>query len=79
MPAVSASVYVMSDNTATSVKPSATPTDAEIEAWNRLPREEQLRLLREEVDHPDCKRVTAATMEAIRLEGQALVAKLRNG
>ena len=35
------------------VKPSATPSDDEISAWNALPREEQLRRLREELSHHD--------------------------
>ena len=69
----------MSNITSKDLMPSATPTDAEIEAWNRLPRDEQLRLMRAELDHPDCKRVTTASMDDIRREGQALAAKLRNG
>lgn len=35
------------------VKPSATPSDQEIAAWKSLPRDEQLRRLREELMHPD--------------------------
>jgi hypothetical protein len=35
------------------VKPSATPSDAEIAAWQALPRHEQLRRLREELSRPD--------------------------
>ena len=61
------------------VMPSATPTEAEIKAWQALPRDEQLRRMRLALDHPDCKRVTTATMADIREEGRARAAKLRHG
>ncbi len=35
------------------VKPSASPSDEDIAAWKSLPRDEQLRRLREELSHPD--------------------------
>jgi hypothetical protein len=69
----------MSDIVTTNgVMPSATPSEAEIAAWRALPRDEQLRRLRLELDHPDCKRVSTASMADIRAEGQALAARLRN-
>lgn len=39
--------------TLTDVMLSATPTDADIVAWNSLPRDEQVRHLRQEANHPD--------------------------
>lgn len=45
--------------------PSATPTDAEIEAWAALPRDEQVRRYREMFAHPDCNAVTEDTPDEI--------------
>lgn len=47
------------------VKPSAAPIDAEIAAWQTLPREEQLRRLSEKLEHADCSAVSTATMSDI--------------
>jgi len=59
--------------------PSATPSEAEIAAWQALPRDEQLRRLRLALAHPDCDRVSASTMDDIRANGRALAARLRDG
>jgi hypothetical protein len=48
--------------------PSATPTEEEIQAWEALPREEQLRRLRAALTHPDCGIATTDTMAEIRVE-----------
>lgn len=64
--------------TLSNVMPTATPSEAEIEAWQTLPRDEQLRRLRLELDHQDCRRITSASMSDIRRQGQALADKLRN-
>jgi len=61
------------------VVPSAAPSEAEIAAWQTLPRDEQLRRLRLVLSHPDCDRVSEATMDDIRAKGQALAARLRDG
>jgi hypothetical protein len=61
------------------VMPSATPSEAEIAAWQALPRDQQLRRLRLALSHPDCDRVSTATTDDIRVEGQALAARLRDG
>jgi hypothetical protein len=61
------------------VRPSATSTEAEIAAWQSLPRDEQLRRLRLELNHPDCSVVSSATMADIRAAGHALAMKRRNG
>lgn len=61
------------------VMPSATPSDADIVAWQSLPRDEQVRRMRLELSHPDCGAVGTATFDEIRARGQALAAQLRNG
>jgi hypothetical protein len=58
------------------VVPSAAPSDAEIAAWQRLPRDEQLRRLQSRLTHPDCASVSDATMSDILSRAQA-AAKLR--
>ncbi len=60
------------------VKPSATPTEAEIAAWQSLPRDEQLRRLSHDLDHPDCSIVSTATMADSRARGHVLAMKRRN-
>ncbi len=58
----------MSDMTATypDVMPSATVADeAEIAAWNALPRDEQVRRYRDVLADPTCDRVTDASMSDI--------------
>jgi len=60
------------------VMPSATPSEADIEAWQALPRDEQLRRLRETITHADCGAVSANTMSDILSRAQA-AAKLRHG
>jgi hypothetical protein len=47
------------------VMPSATPTEDDIRAWEALPRDEQLRRLRESLTHPDCSTPVADTMRDI--------------
>ena len=50
--------------------PTATPIEADLRAWEALPRDEQLRLLRIALAHPDCGTVTAATMSDILAEAR---------
>jgi hypothetical protein len=61
------------------VMPSTTPSEAEIAAWQALPRDEQLRRLQLALSHPDCDRVSTATTDDIRAKGQALAAQMRDG
>jgi hypothetical protein len=61
------------------VMPSAASSEAEIAAWQTLPRDEQLRRLRLVLSHPDCDRVSDATIDDIRVKGQALAARSRDG
>jgi len=51
--------------TLTDVMPSATPSDEDIAAWEKLSREEQLERLRQELAHPDCDLITTNTMADI--------------
>jgi hypothetical protein len=56
--------------------PLAAPSEAEIAAWETLPRNEQLRCLRLVLSHPDCNPVSETTMDDVRAKGQALAARL---
>lgn len=58
--------------TLTAVTPSATPTEAEIRAWEALPRDEQLRLLRESLTQPECSMVSSDTMNDVLAEARRL-------
>jgi hypothetical protein len=59
--------------------PSATPTEAEIAAWNDLPREEQLRRLRQALTHPDCGIASSDSMADILALAQRRAADRRHG
>lgn len=61
------------------VMPSATPIEAEIAAWNMLPRDEQVRRMKLALSHADCSIVGTSNMDDIRARGQGLAAKQRNG
>jgi hypothetical protein len=65
--------------TLSDVRPSATPTEAEIEAWRELPRDEQLARLRAELEQPECGRLTDLTMTEICAEGLAHAVTKRRG
>lgn len=60
------------------VMPSAVPTKAELAAWNRLSDEEQLRRMREMLQHPDCNTVCPDSMDDILAEAHRL-ANTRRG
>jgi hypothetical protein len=62
----------------TAAMPSATPTEEEIQAWEALPHDEQLRRLRAALTHPDCGIATTDTMAEIHAEAVAR-ADLRRG
>ena len=61
------------------VMPSATPTEAEIEAWAALPRDEQVRRYQEMFKHPDCNTYTADTPDDILAAARQRVAARRHG
>ena len=52
------------------VLPSASPSEEDVRAWEALSRDEQLRLLRAALSHPDCAQVSAATMSEILAEAR---------
>ena len=60
------------------VMPSATPSDADIAAWNELPRDEQLRRMREYLSHPDCSTVSNITLDEIVARAQARIDARKN-
>lgn len=53
------------------VMPSATATEEEIRLWEMLPRDEQVRRLREVLHHPDCDVLVDDTPEDILREARA--------
>jgi hypothetical protein len=63
----------------TRVMPSATPTEAELEAWAALPRDEQVRRYQEMFKHPDCNNFTTDTPDDILAAARQRVAARRNG
>lgn len=64
----------MNDAAALSQALSAIPDDREIAEWERLPRDEQLRRLREHLAHPDCAVLTDDTMDDILAAARTRVA-----
>lgn len=55
------------------------PTEAELATWNALTRDEQIACYREYLQHPDCQRISDATMDDIRAEARRRVAARRRG
>ena len=62
------------EKTDADVRPKSTPSPAEIAAWDALPRDEQLRRLRESFEDHDCSRPSTMTMADI-LENALAAAK----
>jgi hypothetical protein len=61
------------------VTPSATPTEAEIEAWAALPRDEQVRRYQKLFAQPDCNTFTTDTPDDILAAARQHVAQRRHG
>ncbi len=57
-----------SELAAPAVKPSATPSEIDIEQWQALPRDEQLRRLRDALDQVECASAATATISEILAE-----------
>jgi hypothetical protein len=55
------------------------PTEAELAEWNALTRDEQLARYREYLSHPDCERVSSASMADVLAEARERVAARRRG
>ena len=65
--------------TLTDVMPSAMPSEAEIAAWNDLPRDEQVRRMRLALTHPDRAKSSPHTMDDILALARKRVADGKNG
>jgi len=63
----------------TNILPSATPTEAELEAWAALSRDVQMSRYREALTHPDCSAVTDDDMKDILEAGRRRVASRDRG
>jgi hypothetical protein len=50
------------------------PTEAELAEWNALSREEQIARYREYLTHPDCQRVSKASMADVLTAARVRVA-----
>jgi len=55
------------------------PTEAEMAEWNALSREEQIARYREYLAHPDCKRVSKASMTDVLIAARERVAARNRG
>jgi hypothetical protein len=67
------------DTTVTDVMPSAMPSEAEIAAWNDLPRDEQVRRMRLALMHPDRAKSSPHTMDDILALARKRVADGKHG
>jgi hypothetical protein len=61
------------------VLPSAIADEAEVAAWNALPRDEQVRRYRELLASPACRTIIDDSMSDILAVAQERVAARRNG
>jgi len=61
------------------ISPSATPTEAELEAWAKLPRDEQVRRYQALFAQPDCNNFTSDTPDDILAAARQRVAQRRHG
>jgi hypothetical protein len=61
------------------ITPSATPTEAELEAWAKLPRDEQVRRYQALFAQPDCNTFTSDTPDDILAAARQRVAQRRHG
>jgi hypothetical protein len=59
--------------------PSATPTEAEIAAWDALSRDEQVRRYQEALSHSDCGVSTDDSMNDVLVAARQRVAARTNG
>jgi hypothetical protein len=63
----------------TNVPPSATPTEAELEAWGDLSRDAQMSRYRDALKHPDCSEVADDDMNDILAAARQRVASRVRG
>jgi len=55
------------------------PTEAELAEWNALSRDEQIARYREYLTHPDCQRVSKASMADVLTAARERVAARNRG
>ena len=63
----------------TDVTPSAVPTEEGIREWEKLPRDEQLRRLRQALSDADCDVVTPVSMDDILVKARARTSSSNRG
>ncbi|MBU1211964.1 MAG: hypothetical protein KJ587_11905 [Alphaproteobacteria bacterium] len=61
------------------IMPSATPSEDEIRRWNALPRDEQLKRMRQALIDGEQSGLSERSMDEIKAAARGRVAKLRNG
>lgn len=61
------------------IMPSATPSEDEIRRWNALPRDEQLKRMRQALIDGEQSGLSERSMDEIKAAARERVAKLRNG
>ena len=61
------------------ISPSSTPSEAEIEAWAKLPRDEQVRRYQALFAQADCNKFTLDTPDDILAAARERVAQRRHG
>ena len=61
------------------VMPSAIPNEAEIAAWEALPRDEQLRRMQDALNHPNCNTVSKQNLDEILALARQRVSDRKNG
>lgn len=61
------------------IAPSATPSEAELEAWAKLPRDEQVRRYQALFAQPDCNKFTSDSPDDILAAARQRVAQRRHG
>ncbi|HXH42520.1 MAG TPA: hypothetical protein VNK51_01585 [Bradyrhizobium sp.] len=59
------------------ITPSATPSEAELEAWAKLPRDEQVRRYQALFEQPECNKFTSDTPDDILTAARQRVAQRR--
>ncbi|WP_440641259.1 hypothetical protein ACSHT2_09040 [Bradyrhizobium sp. PUT101] len=66
-------------NQLANLTPSAAPSEAELEAWANLPRDEQVRRYQALFAQPDCNEFTSDTPDDILAAARQRVAQRRHG
>jgi hypothetical protein len=67
----------MTDTTTRTTLSALPLTEAQLAAWEALTRDEQVARYREYLSHPDCQRVSTASMADVLAEARERVARRR--